>query len=97
VGTVLGRWRVRRQRDRYDDAALARGGIENLRPEKWLDEDVDRSAAGHADVPGLLVADAVADDTAHAVASGTWISSNAAPSTQPPLIETCQTAVRGAH
>jgi len=87
----------RRQRDRYDDAALARGGIENLRPEKWLDEDVDRFAAGHADVPGLLVADAVRMTRLTPSRRARWISFERGAFHAAAADRTCQTAVRGAH
>ena len=49
----------------------ARGGRGHGGRHDRLDEDVDRAAAGEADVPGLLVADPVADHSGVAGPAGT--------------------------
>ncbi len=55
---------IRRERGHHGDAVVGQRGIggdgDRVRHDR-LDQDVDRAAAGEADVPGLLVADAVAD------------------------------------
>src|SRR4029079_14198308 len=69
VPPELRRRRIRRQDRRHGYAALT-GGALSCRRNAWLHEDVDRAAARQPDVPGLLVADPVADDAAVAVGSG---------------------------
>jgi hypothetical protein len=77
--TEIGRWRVGRQRRdngravgraRFTRRGLARREHRRRR-DRWLDEHVDRAATREANVPGLLVADAVADDAGTAARSGT--------------------------
>ena len=63
-----------RRRQRRDDRSPARSTIGRRRlclgSHQRLDEHVDRAAARQADVPGLLVADPVADHPGVAVATG---------------------------
>ena len=61
------RRRVGGERDDDRHAAATAGRLEQLRADERLDEDVDRPAAGEADVPCLLVADPVPDDPGDAV------------------------------
>src|SRR5206468_12759931 len=72
---------------RHQGAAERRGGLYDPLVDMGLDQDVDGPAAREPDVPGLLVADAVADDPGMAIASRALDLLAAAPSTHPPLTE----------
>ena len=66
VGPELTRRRIGRERRDHRRAAATRaqGGLRRADDRGWddgLHQDVDRAATGEADIPGLLVADAVAD------------------------------------
>ena len=66
VGTELGRWRVPGEwRDHGRAMAAgsdrAGGGIDRRRGHGWFHQDIDRAAAGETHVPGILVADPIAD------------------------------------